>query len=331
MPATRRAMLTTGLLAGATGRATAQPQAQPQAGPLRLLVGYPAGGGTDLVARALAERLGRVLGQPVVTDNRPGANTIIATQAALAAAADGSTLLQAGSATLVVNPLLYRRLPYDAERDLVTLAITNGVPLVVVVKPALPAATLAELTALARRRAAGAEGPLPFASNGLGNPTHLAAEMYAAQAGLRLTHVPFQGSSRALVSVLAGDTPLMVDTIGSALPYIRDGRLRALGVTTPERLAVLPAVPTIAEQGFPGFDASFWYGIAVSARTPAATQQRLHAALAEAMADAPFRTLLANLGLSPEPPRSLAELAAYVAADRARWAGVIRASGVTLE
>ena len=325
MPATRRALLATGLLAAGAA------QAQAQAGPLRLLVGYPAGGGTDLVARALGERLGRVLGAPVVTDNRPGANTIIATQAALAAPAEGTTLLQAGSATLVVNPLLYRRLPYDAERDLVTLAVSNGVPLVVVVNPSLPATTLAELTALAHRRAAGPEGPLPFASNGLGNPTHLAAEMYAAQAGLRLTHVPFQGSSRALISVLNGDTPLMVDTIGSALPYIRDGRLRALGVTTPARLAVLPQVPTVAEQGFPGFDASFWYGIAVGARVPLATQQRLHAALAEAMADDAFRTLLASLGLSPEPPRSLAELASFVAADRARWAGVIRASGITLE
>ena len=194
-----------------------------------------------------------------------------------------------------------------------------------------PAATLSELTALARRRAAGPEGPLPFASNGLGNPTHLAAEMYAAGAGVKLTHVPFQGSSRALVSVLNGDTPLMVDTIGSALPYVRDGRLRALAVTTPQRLAVLPQVPTVAEQGFPGFDASFWYGIAVGARVPAATQARLHAALARAMADAGFNTLLANLGLAPEPPRSLAELASFVAADRARWAGVIRASGIALE
>jgi tripartite-type tricarboxylate transporter receptor subunit TctC len=317
LPGPRRGMAAQG--------GAAQPWAPER--PLRLVIPYSAGGGTDLVGRAIAERLARDLGQAVVPENRPGGNTIVAAQAVLAQPADGHTLFMGGSATLVVNPLLYRRLPYDAARDFTLLAISNAVPLVVVMAPALGVATLPELVRLARERG----DRMAYASNGLGNPTHLAAEMFRMAAGLSPTHVPFNGSAPSQLSVLGGHTQMLFDVVGSAMPLIREGRLRALAVTTAERLSVLPEVPTVAECGFPGYAASFWYGFSVAARTPEPAKARLGAALNAAIGEPGFRAMLEPLGLAPEPPRGPAEVQRFLAEDTARWAAVVRGQGIALE
>jgi tripartite-type tricarboxylate transporter receptor subunit TctC len=321
----RRAALAAAMLGA--GRAAAQPRGWAPDRPIRLVIPYSAGGGTDLVGRAIGERLARDLGQPVVPENRPGGNTIVAAQAVLAAPADGHTLFMGGSATLVVNPLLYRRLPYDAERDFTLIGISNAVPLVVLVAPSLGVTDLAGLVRLVRERG----DSIAYASNGLGNPTHLAAEMFRLAAGLEMTHVPFNGSAPSQLSLLGGHTHLLFDVVGSAMPLIRDGRLRALAVTTAERLSVLPDVPTVAESGFPGYAASFWYGFSLARRTPPEVTARLHAVLNSAIAEPSFRALLDPLGLAPEPPRSLEALAGTWAEENARWAAVIRGRGIALD
>jgi tripartite-type tricarboxylate transporter receptor subunit TctC len=250
-PLPRRAALLAGAASLGTAAAARAQGTQPTAAawapdrPIRLVIPYAPGGGTDLVGRAVADRLSRALGQPLVAENRPGANTIVAAQAVLAASADGHTLFMGGSATLVVNPLLYRRLPYDAARDFRLLAVSNAVPLVALVPPALGVASLEEFVRLARAR-----GDLAFASNGLGNPTHLTAEMFRqAAGGLEMTHVPLHGSAPSQLSLLSGQTQFLFDVVGSAMPLIRDGRLKALAVTTERRLPQLPEVPTVAESG----------------------------------------------------------------------------------
>ncbi len=296
--------------------------AQPRT--LRLVAPYAPGGVTDQLARAWAEILARELAQPVVVENRPGANTIIGTEAVARAPADGLTLLMASGASMVLNPLLYRRLPYDAERDLVTLGMLVETPLVMVAPPALGVATAREFAELARRRA------LNSASVGVGNPIHLAAELFRAAAGIELQNVVYPGSAPALAALLSGDVQVMFDVVLTALPFVRDGRLRALAVTTRERLAVLPDVPTVAET-FPGYEATTWFGLAAPRGLPAEVEARLRAAIAVVQADAALRTRFGGLGLIMLPARDAAAINTVLAAERARWGEVIRARNITLE
>ncbi|HYF07052.1 MAG TPA: tripartite tricarboxylate transporter substrate binding protein [Acetobacteraceae bacterium] len=311
---------------GALGASAARAQGWPER-PLRLVVPYAPGGTTDVLGRAIAERLARELGQPVVVENRPGANTIIGSQAVAQAAADGHTLLMASGASMVLNPLLYRRLPYDAERDLLTLAVMVETPLVVVVPPGLPARNLAEFVTHARTR----PGGVNYASVGLGNPIQLAAEMFRAAAGIEMTNVVYPGSAPALAALLAGDVQVMFDVILTSLPLVRDGRLRALAVTTRERVPVLPEVPTVAEQGFPGYEAGTWFGVAAPRGIPEPVAARLRQALAAVHADAEFRARFEGLGLVVQPARDAAGIVALLAAERARWGGIIRERGIALD
>lgn len=317
-----------GIAAGIiAGPAAAQPAWAPDR-PIRLIVPYAPGGTTDLLGRAIAERLSRELaGAPVVVENRPGANTIIGTQAVAQAPADGHTLLMASGASMVLNPLLYRRLPYDADRDLVTLSVAVETPLLVVVPPALPVRTLADMVAHARLR----PGGLNYASVGLGNPIQLAAELFRGAAGIEMTNIVYPGSAPALTALLAGDVQVMFDVILTSLPMARDGRLRAIAVTTRERVPLLPDVPTVAEQGFPGYEATTWFGVAAPRGIPAPAAQRLRAALAVVQGDAEFRTRFNGLGLVVQPPRDEAAITALIAAERERWGGIIRARGIVLD
>ena len=325
MRATRRAVLGAAGIALAGG-ARAQSGWTPDR-PLRLVVPYAPGGTTDVLGRAIAERLTRELGQTVVVENRPGANTIIGTQAVAQAAPDGHTLLMASGASMVLNPLLYRRLPYDADRDLVTLSVAVETPLIVVVPPSLPARSLAEFVAHARTR----PGGLNYASVGLGNPIQLAAEMFRASAGIEMTNIVYPGSAPALTALLAGDVQVMFDVILTSLPMVRDNRLRALAVTTRNRVPVLPDVPTVAEQGFPGYEATTWFGVAAPRGIPAPVAARLRTALAAVQSDEGFRSRFDALGLVVQPPRDAAALDALIAAERARWGEVIRARGIVLD
>lgn len=310
------------------GPALAQSQTQTQAWParpLRLICPYAPGGVTDQLARAMAELLARDLGQPVLVENRPGANTIIGTQAVAQAAPDGLTLLMASGASMVLNPLLYRRLPYDPARDLTTLAVMVETPLVMVVPAALEARDVAEFVALARRR------PVNAASVGVGNPIHLAAELFRAAAGIEMQNVVYPGSAPALTAMLAGDVQVMFDVVLTALPFIREGRLRALAVTTTARLPVLPDIPTIAESGFPGYQATTWFGVAAPRGLPPAIEARLRAALANVQNEPGFRARFGALGLVMLPPAEASAIEAGLAAEAARWGAVIRARGIVLE
>ena len=292
--------------------------------PLRLVVPYAPGGVTDQLGRAIAELLARELGQPVVVENRPGANTIIGTQAVAQAAPDGHTLLIASGASMVLNPLLYPRLPYQPARDLTALAVMVETPLVMVVPAASPATSVESFVARARQR------PVNFASVGIGNPIHLAGELFALAARVEMQNVVYPGSAPALLSLIAGDVQVMFDVVLTALPFIRAGRIRALGVTTRARLAVLPDVPAIAET-FTGYEATTWFGVAAPRGLPAPVEMRLRQALAATQADAGFGAHFGGLGLVVQPPRDAAALASLLEAETARWGGVIRARGIVLD
>ncbi|MCW8087762.1 Bug family tripartite tricarboxylate transporter substrate binding protein [Sabulicella glaciei] len=319
---TRRAAL--GLLATPLLLPEARAQSWPSR-PLRLVVPYAPGGTTDQLGRSLAELLSRELGQPVVVENRPGGNTVIGTQAVAQAAPDGHTLLMASGASMILNPLVMRRIPYDAERDLSLLSVTVETPLVMVVGPQVQARNVAEFTALAKQR------PMNVASVGIGNPIHLAAELYALSAGVELQNIVYPGSAPALTALLSGDVQVMFDVVLTSLPFIRDNKLRALAVTTRERLAVLPEVPTLAESGYPGYEASTWFGVAAPAGLPAPVEARLREALAAAQRDAGFRQRFDSLGLVVQPPRDAAAIATMLRAERERWSGVVQRRGISLE
>jgi len=293
--------------------------------PLRLVCPYAPGGTTDQLARAIAELLARALGQPVLVENRAGANTIIGTQAVAQSAADGQTLLMASGASMVLNPLLYRRLPYDAARDLTTLAVMVETPLVMVVPATLPVRDVADFVALARRQ------PVNFASVGVGNPIHLAAELFRAAAGIEMQNVVYPGSAPALTALLAGDVQVIFDVVLTALPFIRDGRLRALAVTTAARLPVLPDLPTVAETGYPGYEATTWFGVAAPRGLAPDVEARLRSALATVQTDPGFQARFGALGLVMLPPAEQQAIEAGLAREAARWGSVIHARGIVLE
>ena len=293
--------------------------------PLRLVCPYAPGGTTDQLARAIAELLARALGQPVLVENRAGANTIIGTQAVAQSAADGQTLLMASGASMVLNPLLYRRLPYDAARDLTTLAVMVETPLVMVVPATLPVRDVADFVALARRQ------PVNFASVGVGNPIHLAAELFRAAAGIEMQNVVYPGSAPALTALLAGDVQVIFDVVLTALPFIRGGRLRAVAVTTAARLAVLPDLPTVAETGYPGYEATTWFGVAAPRGLAPDVEARLRSALATVQTDPGFQARFGALGLVMLPPAEPQAIEACLAREAARWGSVIHARGIVLE
>lgn len=281
---------------------------------------------TDQLARFVAERLSRALGQPVPVENRPGANTQIGAQAVVAQPADGTTLFLASAASMVMNPLLYRRLSYDAVKDFTILSVMLETPLVLVVNPSVPARTVPEFIAYAQQH----PRAINYASVGIGNPLHLAGELFRAMAGVEMQHVPYPGSAPALTALVAGDVQAMFDVVLTSLPFIRDNRLRPLGVTTAARLAAMPETPAIAET-LPGYVATTWLGIAVRAGLPASAEARLRAELDAILADAAFRERFAPLGLLVQEPRDAAAIATLVDAERQRWAGIIAARTIVLD
>jgi len=310
-----------GLLASPQGWAQAYPER-----PIRLITPYAAGGSADTLARALAEQMRKELGQSVLVDNKPGGNTAVGAQLTAAAPADGYTLLVCTGSTVVTNPLLYPKLSYNPERDLAPVARIAVSPLVVAINAKVPANSLAELIQLARAQ----PGKLNYASTGTGSLIHLASLFLEAQAGLDMVHIPFNGSTPALTATLAGDVQLFVDSIASSLPHIKAGKMRALAVTTPERLKVLPDVPTVAES-LPGFDVSAWYGVMAPAKTPLAVTARLNAAIGKAMSDKGFRDQFEALGLVIPAPTTAQAYGDYVRQERDKWGPIIKAKKISLE
>ena len=263
--------------------------------PIRLVVPFPPGGGTDVVARVLGQKLSARLGQPVVIDNKPGAASVIGTDAVAKAPADGYTLLVSGSSSYTVNAALRPRLPYNPEKDIAPIAMVARAPLVLSVNAESPYRTLAALVAAAKA----APGTFNYATFGTGSAPHLAGELFAISAGIKLQDVAYRGSAPAMMALIGGELQLSIDTATSAGPQIKAGKIRPLAIFGPTRAAALPGVPTMAEQNLP--DASFdgWYAIAAPAATPAPIQERLLREVTAAMADPDLKTQFEAQGLEP--------------------------------
>ena len=318
----RRTLL--GLAAAACLPMAAWAQAYPSK-PITLLVPFPPGGPTDLVARVLAKKMSEQIGQSIVIDNKPGANGNIAAVAAAKAPADGYTVLY-NTSSITLSPALYKSLAYDVQRDLAPVALTAVVPLALVVNPAVPVNNVREFIAYAKANPA----KLSYGSAGNGNVTHLAAFQLVRHHDIDATHVPYRGSAPADVDLVAGQIQFMTDTINSVMPFVKDKRLKLLAVTTSQRMSLFPDVPTLGETVMPGFEAGAWQGIMVPANTPKAVVQRLNAEINKALQSAEVKEKLALQGAEPlgSTPE---EYGAYVKKELARWAAVVKATGVTLE
>jgi tripartite-type tricarboxylate transporter receptor subunit TctC len=291
--------------------------------PVSFIVPYVAGGATDLMARLLGARLEQRLGKPFVVENRPGAGTVLAASYVAKQPADGYTLLLGTSTTMAINVTVYKSLPYDPTRDLVPVASVAGVPFILVVNPPLPVATVGDLVAYAKAR----PEALTYASNGHGGAAHLLGELFKSLTGITATHVPYKGLAPALNDVVAGHVSLMFGDFGTALPLVRSGKLRALGVSTAQRVGAAPEIPPLAEVGLPGFDASSWQMVVAPAGMPPDVLGKLNAELRAIVADPRFGKELAAKGMVPLVTPSLEELKAYVKSEIVRWADVVRRAG----
>jgi tripartite-type tricarboxylate transporter receptor subunit TctC len=295
--------------------------------PIKLVVPYAAGGPTDLLGRLVGDFLGRNLKQAVIIENKAGAQGAIGAEAVARAEPDGYTLLVAAASIIVLNPMLYKKLSYDPVRDFRVLALVTDLPVVMEVNPSVPAKTVAEFVAYARQN----PGKLNFGSAGTGGTIHLAGEMFRQMAGIEMTHVPYKGAGPALTDLLAGNIQVMFDTLSTALPPVKSGSLRALGVSSAQRSPDLPDVPTIAESGYPDYRVSVWYGIAAPAKLPDDIATKISASLDRALNDDAFRASLEKIGFPVFRPRSAAGIAEFIDADRRRWSGVIKSQNISLD
>ena len=293
--------------------------------PVHLILPFPPGGGTDILGRLIGEQLTMRLGQPVVQENRGGAGGNLGAEAVARAAPDGYTLLLAAP-TLAISPTLYPKLAYDPLKDLAPIALVATVPNVMVTHPSVPARTLQEFIALAKRR----PGELNFGSGGAGTSNHLGGELFNMVAGVKLVHVPYKGVNLAMQDVLAGNVQLVFIGIPAAAPHIRAGKLRALAVVAPQRSSALPDVPTAAEAGLPGFEVTTWYGVLAPAGTPRAIVERLNTELGRIMLAPELQPRLADMATEPRSGTPEA-FAAYLREETAKWGKVIRDAGLRAE
>ncbi len=310
---------------GFAAPAVAQTENYP-ARPLRLIVPLPPGGGADLVARVVAERLSKNLNQQVLVDNRAGGGTVIGADLAAKSAPDGYTLLLGTATTHAINSSLVKKLPYDPVKDFAPIALVAVLPQIIVAHPSLPANTLPELIALARKR----PGEILFASTGNGSANHLGAEMLKSVAKLNMVHVPYKGAGPSVTDLLAGQTQYMFSTIPPVLPHVKAGKLKALAVAHAKRSALLPQLPTTAEGGAPGVEASSWNGILTRAGAAPAIITRLHTELSAIMTQPELRERLAAAGVEPMI-NTPDEFARYIASETARYAKVIVFSGARID
>jgi tripartite-type tricarboxylate transporter receptor subunit TctC len=318
MRITRRALLAT---AGAALAIPARAEAYPSK-PIRFVIPVPPGGGVDILTRTIGQKLAELIGQPVIPENKPGASAVIGTELVAKAPPDGYTILMAYSAH-IINPLLTKTVPYDPIADFTPIVHVGFIPLILVVNPALPVNSVAELVALAKAK----PGELQFASGGAGAGAHLSGALFNYVAGLDLTHVPYKGNAPALTDVIGGHVPIMFDTITTALPYVKEGKLKALAVTSTTRSALAPELPTMIEAGLPGFDVSAWYCVLAPAHTPAEVVAPLNAGINKALQDPELRQRFAAQGVETVggPPE---KLDAFLRAESERWTKVVAATGM---
>jgi tripartite-type tricarboxylate transporter receptor subunit TctC len=295
--------------------------------PVRLVVPFPAGGATDLVARVIAQRVSKDIGQQVIVDNKAGAGGTIGSAEAAKAVADGYTLLLTTSSTHAISPHLMSRLPYDPIRDFTPISHLADAASVLLVTPSLPVNSVAELIAHAKKH----PGQLNYASSGNGTIVHLTTEAFKAQAGVFITHVPYKGTALAIPDVIAGNVQVLIDAIPSGMPHVKNGRLRALAVTGDKRSALAPELPTVAEAGLPGFSSVTWFGLYAPRGMKPELVSRVHGAFEKAAHAPEVIESLAKLGVEPSPVGSPDKFAAMVAADSQRWARIIRDRKITLE
>ena len=298
--------------------------------PIRFVVPYPPAGPLDQVARALAEKLRDALGQPLAVENRPGAGGNIGADLVAKAAPDGYAIVMGAVATHAINPYLYAKMPYDANRDFTPITRVATVPNVLVMNPQtaerLGVHSLGDLIAYARRN----PGKLNYGSGGNGSAGHLAGELLEVQAGIGMVHIPYGGAAPAQLGLLAGQTDLMFDNLASATPQIRAGKLKAFAVTTAQRSSFFPELPTVAESGLKGFDISTWFGVFAPAGTPTPIVDRLNAEFTRALSSPDIRERLARMGAEASP-LSPEDFAAFVRAEQAKYERVVKASGARIE
>jgi tripartite-type tricarboxylate transporter receptor subunit TctC len=321
----RLALIAAALLLAATALPGMAQAAYPER-PVTLLVPFPAGGSTDLVARVIAQRMTRGLGQQVVVENKGGAGGNLGSAQVAKADPDGYTILMGTVATHALNPALYAKMPYDAVADFAPISLLVKVPNVLVVNPEFPAKTVQELIALLKEK----PGEYSYASSGNGTPLHLSGELFKSMAGVDMVHIPYKGAGPALTDLLGNHVPIMFDNLPSSTGYIKDGRLRGLAVTTAERAASMPDLPTIAESGLPGYETYTWNALFAPAGTPPEVIQKLNGVAVEAVSDPAVKAKLAEFGAtvvgsSPE------ELVQHVQAELAKWAPVVKASGARID
>jgi tripartite-type tricarboxylate transporter receptor subunit TctC len=292
--------------------------------PIRMIVGFAPGGGTDLTARPVAQKLSELLGQQVIVENRPGAAGNIATEQVARATPDGYTLLMGTIAALAINPGLYGNLRFDPETDFAPVIQVVDATNVLVLHPSVPANSVKELIELAR------QSSLSAGSSGIGATGHLSIELFNLMAGVKLVHVPYKGGGPAMGDLVGGQVHLIFATAASAIPHIKSGRIKGIAVTTAKRSSLLPELPTLSEAGLAGFDANNWYGLVVPAKTPRAIIDQLNAEVTKILNMPDVRTTLFNQGLDPAPGTP-EQFGAYIKSERAKCAKVIKESGAKAE
>ncbi len=295
--------------------------------PVRFVVPFPPGGPLDVMARGVGQKLQETWGQPVVVDNRPGAGGGIGADLVAKSPGDGYTLLMGAVSTHAINPSLYAKVPYDAQRDFVPVALVAQVPNILVINPSVPVQSVQELIDYARAK----PGSLSFGSGSTGSTGHLAGELFKTMAGVDMVHIPYKGGAPAMQDLLAGQTQLMFDNLANALPQVKAGKLRALAVTTLKRAPAVPDLPTIAEAGLPGFDLTTWFGVFVPAGTPPETVAKLNAEIVKALASKDLGERLAAMGTVAPESNTPERFAAFVRAEAAKYAQVVKDSGARVD
>ncbi len=321
----RRAALAAGIAALLALGLAAQAAEYPSR-PVMLVVAFPPGGPSDVLARIVGKKMEELLGQPFVIENRPGAGGNIAADFVAHANADGYTLLMGNNSILATNESLYKQLTYSPQKDFVPVTLIGTQANILVVNPAVPAHSLKELIALCKAQ----PGKINFASSGYGAAAHLAGELFKAEAHVDIVHVPYKGAAQALQDVIAGHDQMMFATAASVVGHIKGGKVRALAVTTLKRTAVLPDLPTMDEAGLKGFDASTWHGLVAPTGTPPEIIAKLHDAAVKALHDPGVQASLGRLGvdISGDTPE---QFKAYIAAEIPKWTAIVKASGATVD
>jgi len=292
---------------------------------IRMIIPFAAGGNTDIIGRIFAPKMAEIIGQQIIIDNRGGAGSVIGTEAVMRAAPDGYTLLMA-SAAHTINPAMIKKLPYDSVRDFTPIGIVADVPTAFVIHPSLPSKNLKEFIALAKAR----PGEINFASSGIGTASHLSAEYLSNVAKISMTHVPYKGTGNAMADLLAGQVVLMFDQPVSSMPHVKAGKLRVLGITSGKRFSTMPDIPTVAEQGLPGFESVSWSGVCAPGATPKPVIARLQTEVAKVLKMPDIRDRLLRDGIEPigGTPE---EFQAHIKREMQKWGKVVRDAKVTVQ